>query len=74
MTKFKVQVAVAKPDWIGQPWKTVRTYGRRAVAEQVARNMKRDGAETRVIQSDRMNIGLYGAQVIADLPRTVWPL
>jgi hypothetical protein len=52
MTHFNVQVAVVKPGWIGVPWKTVRTYKNRAVANQVARNMERDGETTRVLQSD----------------------
>jgi hypothetical protein len=69
---FKVQTYDAK--LIGQPWRTVKEYPRQAVAERVAQNMKLDGELTRVIEAHRTNIGLYGARVVADLPRTVWPI
>lgn len=68
MTRFKVQVAVTRPDWVGVPWKTVRVYKNKATAEHVAKYIERDGETARVIEIHRVNIGLYGAPVIADFP------
>jgi hypothetical protein len=56
VTRFKVQVVVTKPGWVGLPWKTVRAFKNRATAEHVAKYMERDGEMTRVLQSDRVQI------------------
>lgn len=58
----------------GQPWRTVKSFPRQAVAERVAQNMKRDGELTRVIETRNVNIGLYGKVAVAELPRMVWPI